>query len=547
MQIVPKSTKFTTVNDVTHPKTNHTMELQLPQKLNSEQASTIINARQVTVIGANGSGKTRFCDQIMALCPNRAFRLCALRAIFPDTRAAVMPGSVSDIFNKYNEANPLLKSLANTEFDKLVHIMLMEEFHDLMRYKTCTLLQQECSMPKTKLDTTLKMWQEVFPKNKVLRENGKLLFATEGNTDRYSAFRLSDGEKAVLYYIGAVQYAMPGAVILVDDPGAFIHHSMMNTLWNVIEEIRPDCTFVYNTHNIEFASSRIDNHCVWVKSFDPANMAWDYEVMNSSIHLSESIYLEILGSRKPVLFIEGDETHSIDGKLYPLIFRDYTVKPLGSCNKVIESVRSFNNLQSFHHLNSWGIVDRDRRDAKEVEYLRAKKILVPDVAEVENILLLEGVIKAVARHRKKNPDEVFMRVKRSVLRMFSSELRQQALQHVRHRVKNDVEKRIDKRFTNIGALEDHMVDLVNEIDPRSIYEGLCRQFHTYLQNGDYASVLRVFNQKSMLPDCNVAGLMGLSDKKSYIQAVLGILKTDGPDAEAIRTAIKSCFGLTNPC
>ena len=41
--------------------------------------------------------------------------------------------------------------------------------------------------------------------------------------------------------------------------------------------------------------------------------------------------------------------------------------------------------------------------------------------------------------------------------------------------------------------------------------------------------------------------MGLSDKKSYIQAVLGILKTDGPDAEAIRTAIKSCFGLTNPC
>ena len=166
---------------------------------------------------------------------------------------------------------------------------------------------------------------------------------------------------------------------------------------------------------------------------------------------------------------------------------------------------------------------------------------------VENILLLEGVIKAVARHRKKNPDEVFMRVKRSVLRMFSSELRQQALQHVRHRVKNDVEKRIDKRFTNIGALEDHMVDLVNEIDPRSIYEGLCRQFHTYLQNGDYASVLRVFNQKSMLPDCNVAGLMGLSDKKSYIQTVLGILKTDGPDAEAIRTAIKSCFGLTNPC
>lgn len=523
------------------------MELPLPKKINSTEKMVLTDARQVTVIGANGSGKTRFCNQMMKLCGDKAFRLCAMRAMFPDTSAEVLPGSISDIFNKLNESTPLLKSLANTEFDKLVHIMLTEEFHDLMSYKAHLLMNEQLEVPKTKLDTTVKMWQEVFPKNKVLRENGKLLFSNEDSTDQYSSLRLSDGEKAVLYYIGAVQYAMPGAVVLVDDPETFIHSSIMTPLWNVIEEIRPDCTFVYNTHNLEFASTRIDNHCVWVKSFDPANMAWDYEVMNSSIHLSESIYLEILGSRKPVLFIEGDDTHSIDGKLYPLIFRDYTVKPLGSCNKVIECVRSFNNLQSFHHLNSWGIVDRDRRDAKEVEYLRAKKILVPDVAEVENILLLEGVIKAVARHRKKNPDEVFMRVKRSVLRMFNSELRQQALQHVRHRVKNDVEKRIDKRFTNIGALEEHMVDLVNEIDPRSIYEGLCRQFHTYLQNGDYASVLRVFNQKSMLPDCNVAGLMGLSDKKSYIQTVLGILKTDGPDAEAIRTAIKSCFGLTNPC
>lgn len=520
------------------------MELLLPQKTNSSEPTVLKNARQVTVIGANGSGKTRFCNQIMTLCADRAFRLCAMRALFPDVSAKVMPGSISDIFNKLNNANPMLKSLATTEFDKLVHIMLSEEFHDLMGFKAHLLMNESPGVPKTKLDTTVKMWQEVFPKNKVLRENGKLLFSNEGNPDQYSSLRLSDGEKAVLYYIGAVQYAKPGAVVLVDDPESFIHSSIMTALWNVIEEMRPDCTFVYNTHNLEFASSRIDNQCVWVKSFDPAHLTWDYEVMTSSLHLSEGIYLDILGSRKPVLFIEGDDTHSIDGKLYPLIFPDYTVKPLGSCNKVIESVRSFNDLQSFHHLNSWGIVDRDRRDTKEVEYLRTRKILVPNVAEVENILLLEGVIKAVARHRKKDANEVFSKVKRSVLRMFGTELRQQALQHVRHRVKHEVEKRIDKRFTNIGALEDHMVDLVREIDPRSTYESLCRQFHTYIQCADYAAVLRVFNQKSMLPDSNVAALLGLPDKKAYIHAVLAILKAGGAEAEAIRTAIKSCFGLT---
>ena len=41
--------------------------------------------------------------------------------------------------------------------------------------------------------------------------------------------------------------------------------------------------------------------------------------------------------------------------------------------------------------------DRDRRDEKEVEYLRGKNIFVPEVAEIENILMLEPVVKAVAR------------------------------------------------------------------------------------------------------------------------------------------------------
>ena len=171
------------------------MELLLPKKINSTEKMVLTDARQVTVIGANGSGKTRFCNQMMKLCGDKAFRLCAMRAMFPDTSAEVLPGSISDIFNKLNESTPLLKSLANTEFDKLVHIMLTEEFHDLMSYKAHLLMNEQLEVPKTKLDTTVKMWQEVFPKNKVLRENGKLLFSNEDSTDQYSSLRLSDGEK----------------------------------------------------------------------------------------------------------------------------------------------------------------------------------------------------------------------------------------------------------------------------------------------------------------------------------------------------------------
>ena len=50
------------------------MELLLPKKINSTEKMVLTDARQVTVIGANGSGKTRFCNQMMKLCGDKAFQ-----------------------------------------------------------------------------------------------------------------------------------------------------------------------------------------------------------------------------------------------------------------------------------------------------------------------------------------------------------------------------------------------------------------------------------------------------------------------------------------
>ena len=520
------------------------MEIQLPKRIDGKPAAKLRDTKQITVIGANGSGKSRFCNALMKSCGDKAYRLSALRALFPfrDSEPP-MPGSINAMFERLNQMNPQVQSTADTEFDRLTNIMLADEFRDLMNYKAHRLMGEHLPFPKTRLDTVVHVWQEVFPKNKVLRENGKLLFSTEGHTDTYSSLRLSDGEKAALYYIGAVLYAMDDAVILVDDPETFIHHSIMHTLWNVIEAMRPDCTFIYNTHDVDFVSSRVDNQCVWVKSFDPELVAWDYEEKASSQELGDALYFEILGSRKPILFVEGDDRHSLDSRLYPLIFPEYTIKPLGSCDKVIESVRSFEDLRSFHRLDSRGIVDRDRRSDQEVDYLLKRNIYVPNVAEVENLFMLEGVVRAVARHKRRDEDAVFSKVKHKLMDMFTRELKAQALEHVRHRVKRNVEMRIDMKFRSINDVEVHMVDLVKEINPRGMYEDMCREFHLYLKNRDYGSVLRVFNYKQMIGDSNVASLCGFHRKDDYLRGVLNILKSGGPDADAIRQAVKESFGL----
>lgn len=518
------------------------MDIRLPKRIDGREPEVLQDSRQITIIGANGSGKSRFCSQLVEELGDKAYRISALKSMFPSTNTQVLPGSIEEMFNRMNEANPQVKNYAETEFDKLFYVMLNDELRELMNYKAHKLMGDQMEFPKTKLDVTVKKWQEVFPKNKVLRENGKLMFTSEGFEDKYPLRRLSDGEKSVLYYIGAVQYAMPDAAILVDDPETFIHSSIMRTLWNILEQMRPDCTFIYNTHDVEFASSRTDNQCVWVKAFDPEALAWDYEVMSTSRDLDIAM-LDLLGSRKPVLFVEGDDKHSIDSRLYPLIFPEYTIKPLGSCNKVIETVRSFGDLKGFHQLESRGIVDRDRRSDPEVEYLRNKNILVPNVAEVENLFMLEGVIRAVARYKRRNENIVFPKVKKRVIDMFTRELKQQALMHVRHRVKRDVEVRIDQKFRNISALEDHMVELVSEINPRGMYDQLCREFHAYEDNEDYASILMVYNQKLMIGESNVAVLCGYKNKEDYVRGVLNILKSNNVEANNIRNAIKECFEI----
>ena len=76
-----------------------------------------------------------------------------------------------------------------------------------------------------------------------------------------------------------------------------------------------------------------------------------------------------------------------------------------------------------------------------------------------------------------------------------------------------------------------------------MYEKFCRDFNDYLRNDDYASVLRVYNQKSMVPGSNVAGLCGMKDRNAYLRRILDLLRADGEAARRIRHAIVHCFGF----
>lgn len=495
--------------------------------------------RHITIIGANGAGKSRFTDSMAQLNAERAFRISALHALYDTTYADPHPLSVDSLYARACDRSGLLRPDCHSGLERTIGLLIYDELMQSLSYKISSTTGGTPRRCPTRLDQLIEVWRRMFPGNEVLIEGGKLIFGDDHGPRHM--FKLSDGERAVLYYIGAVLLAPKEGVVFVDSPGLFLHPTVSRSLWDSLEQMRPDCRFVYTTHDIEFASSRDDNALICVRSFNPAHMVWDYDVMPPHSGIPDDVYISIIGARNPMLFIEGDDIHSIDAKLYSLVFSDYTVKALGSCDKVIESVRTFNNLQAYHHLSSSGIVDRDRRDEHEVRYLRRKHIMVPDVAEVENILLLEAVIRAVATYLGRNPDRVFNHVRKVVLHLFATELKAQALQHTRHRVKRMAEYKVDGRFQSIDSLETHLSQLAHAVNPRGIYDTLCQEFRQMLDRGDYAGVLKVYNRKSMLGQSDLPKMLGLSSAQEYINTVLSILRTDHPSATAIRQAVIDIF------
>ncbi|MDO4320505.1 MAG: DUF4435 domain-containing protein [Bacteroidales bacterium] len=518
------------------------MKLTLPPR--SGDRSLTIDERRITVIGANGAGKTRFARRIAEAAGDLAFNMSAIKAIYGRDEEDNLPASIDSLYHAAVAKSALIRPDIRGELDRVIALLINDTATGLMAARFGSDEAENLSR-HNKLDTVIRYWQELFPDNKILITYGRMLVNSADNDDIYPTGLLSSGERAVMYYLGAAMFAPQGGVVVVSSPEMFLHASVVRPLWDRIESLRPDCTFVYVTHDLGFAATRTDSAVIWVRSCDNDTGEWDYERLRSPQSLPDDIFMAILGERKPVLFIEGDGINSYDAKLYPLIFKEFTVKSLGGCDRVIEATRSFNGLRSIHNLDAFGIVDRDRRDTAEVNYLRGRKVLVPEVAEIENLFMLEDVVRTMAARNRRRPDQVFAKVRRNLLHLFEGQIKRQALEHTRHRLKKEVAHRVDGKFDNITELERHITEMMLTINPRGIYQSLLKQFESYVRSGDYAAVLRVFNHKSMLSETHVASLCGLQgdDKKTFITYILNLLEHDSKDAETIRAAIRKAFDI----
>lgn len=374
--------------------------------------------------------------------------------------------------------------------------------------------------PETKLDIIQRIWEQVLPHRTLLIGGGKIeTKLTDDAALPYDAGEMSDGERVVFYLIGQALSAPIDGVIIIDEPELHLHKSIQSTLWDRIESEREDCLFVYLTHDVDFAASRVNATKICLKSF--SGEEWDWYVVPDDTEIPEDILLEIAGSRKPVIFIEGDKS-SLDYFLYPKLYPNFTIVPAGGCEVVIHATGSFSStrLRSLHRLLSFGLIDRDYREDAEISYLKGLNVYVLDFSELENLLLTEDVLRFVAEqlHRTDFAD-LFEKAKTSVL----GEMEKNKERLISSITSATIERKLksfDAKVIGESDLKSSLDKLTSTIDVTAIYQTTRTKIEEILTNKKYDEAIRIYNNKGLSKQ--ISSLFGLMSKEltEYIQRLL---------------------------
>lgn len=490
------------------------------------------------IIGANGAGKSRLAAWMDNQNWKNVHRILAQKKLnFSDfIPLKSFEQSKNNIFfgkdEVVNSADAKRIWKWNNDLNKSV-IKILEDYNDVLamlfakasnqnsefveKYKNISPNErQQTDPPVTVIDQLLEIWNRVFPHRQLEVKDATI--TTKFKNIKYKGNLMSDGERVALYLIAQCLCLPSNLTIIIDEPETHLHRSIMNCLWNEIEKVRDDCFFIYLTHDTQFASQHSNSEKLWLKGYD--GNKWEYEFIKNS-ELPEELLLNILGNRRNVLFVEGTYG-SLDNNLYNEIYSDYYVIPCGSCREVIEKTKAFSSCNNLHNLKIQGLIDRDYRSEHEIKKLKDAGIYTVDVAEVENLFIVEEVLKIVNDILANSNDENVENAKQYVIdTKFANQLQEQILKAVISEVKFKLET-IDISTNKQYLLEKSLENIKGQIDFEKIKLEKENEYKQILQERKYEKILKYFNQKNLVKE--IGKYFGISNDE-YCNFVLRLLKS----------------------
>lgn len=489
----------------------------LENKLSAYKVLKYLDGHNKTLIilGPNGSGKTSLANYLKNLEENVK--------VIPASKPIKAIGYISNLYDStltlFNDV--LYRGTSDAELLQRLIIGLCKEHDDIARNFYDTEIKNQESI-YIKVKAIFDDFFEVQLNNSAFSE--KKMKAQKGAGEPFDFNNMSDGERVAFFYIATVLAAPRQAFIIVDEPENHLNPAIYNKIWDRLITARNDCQFIFISHTIDFIRARTNFELVKIKNFIHPD-TFEFEFLGCSLTDIHTEHLvEIIGSRKTILFCEGSKS-DFDYKVYEQLFGEkYTIIATGSCTSVINSVIACNNhAQAYSIQSAIGIIDSDLRTEDVINNLKKQNIITLKCNEIEMLLLDELIFKAALAHIFIDTQQFeefkkafFKKIESRKEHIISRIVKTKIDDKLRKSVINDRENKTKEEFKN------NLIEIFSSIDIDNTWDRYTKKIDFIIEHKNYEEALRFC--------CLEHGevINGIANKfiYNYSDIALGLLKND---------------------
>ena len=369
------------------------------------------------VVGANGSGKSALIQWLVSQYPRENIkRITAHRdTLLQSGTIDFTPAQRKNFSENFLDYNRQERSRYLDRFRIEEQSAILYDLDDKYNAINEDIANHHRNQDIAKATKTALESPSPFDQINELFDRGRLNVEFERTEDRsiianhsygqsFDITKMSDGERSAMIIAAHVISAKPKTVFLIDEPEKHLHRSISQPFLSALFDLKKDCAFIISTHEIDLAIANPEARVLMLRSCQWSEdkcVAWDAEVLEPNSELPEELKRTILGSRKRILFVEGNADSSLDLPLYRILFPNISIEPRGSCGEVEKTVLELMDFQEIHDVEAFGLIDRDDRSCEDIDELAKKGVFALEVYSVEALYYCSDAIAAVA-HQQAN-------------------------------------------------------------------------------------------------------------------------------------------------
>ncbi|MCI0710133.1 MAG: AAA family ATPase [Chloroflexi bacterium] len=517
--------------------------LRIPSHTGIGPVEELDKIYSLVIIGANGSGKSKMGHLIARI--NSEVQGSNVLRVSAEKPLTINP-NLEELERSYRNRGPVNfnEAIQTTSFvepegepqynlEYLIMGYIQEERKQADAYfRQVKIERRYIERPITLLDRLEATWEKVFPNLKLDFDMAKGKFTVLRENDKqFEAKHLSDGERTIFYQIGHLLHAPENCIIVVDEPELHLNKALQIMFWNEMENLRDDCLFVYLTHDIEFAESRVRAKKIVLTEFI-GGYEWKWQEIPSMDAIPEDVMLKISGSPLPILLVEGD----LDAKVYSILYPECYVIPVENCEKVIAIARALQGVEVVRDKKIIGLIDRDQRTNDELENLEKLNVHALKVSELENLFWTPEFIAEYERRDRKTDGDYMQQAEDRLMDYLSQNLENLVNQHLDAELSRQTRDKLNlSGITTNAELQQHFDAIVSQIYVEDLRNRIYQTLRTIVDQQDYERALALFplkEQTSML-----MRPFNLGKPEEFQQYVLNALS----DEEVLRNTLRERY------